>query len=42
LIREDFDPAALARAHEWLNVYARFWDTRLDTLQQILEKEEES
>jgi len=30
-------PAPLAHAHDWLSFYARFWDTRLDALERLLQ-----
>ena len=30
---------ALLRAHQWLDQYAQFWNSRLDTLQNLLEAE---
>jgi DNA-binding transcriptional ArsR family regulator len=33
---------ALLRADEWLAHYRRFWEQRLDALQQLLEKEPQS
>ena len=33
------DPGPLASAHEWLTFYARFWNERLDVLEQLLRGE---
>jgi DNA-binding transcriptional ArsR family regulator len=30
------EPGPLARAHEWLGHYERFWTGRLDTLERLL------
>ena len=30
------DPGPLASAHEWLGFYERFWNSRLDVLEQLL------
>lgn len=30
------DPGPLARAHEWLAIYQRFWTDRLDVLENLL------
>lgn len=30
------DPGPLASAHEWLSFYERFWNSRLDVLEQLL------
>lgn len=30
------DPTPLASAHEWLGFYERFWNSRLDVLEQLL------
>jgi DNA-binding transcriptional ArsR family regulator len=30
------EPGPLARAHEWLGFYERFWTDRLDTLERLL------
>lgn len=30
------DPRPLARAHEWLAIYQRFWTDRLDVLENLL------
>ncbi|MBB1251355.1 MULTISPECIES: ArsR/SmtB family transcription factor [unclassified Rhizobium] len=30
------DPGPLARAHEWLAIYQRFWTDRLDILENLL------
>lgn len=34
------DPGPLARAHEWLSFYERFWTERLDTLERLLREED--
>jgi DNA-binding transcriptional ArsR family regulator len=34
------DPAALAGAFDWLKYYERFWNARLDILEQLLRKED--
>ncbi len=34
------DPGPLASAHEWLSFYERFWDGRLDALEQLLRAED--
>jgi len=34
------DPGPLARAHEWLGFYERFWTSRLDVLDRLLREEE--
>ena len=34
------DPAPLASAHEWLGFYERFWNSRLDLLEQLLRDED--
>jgi DNA-binding transcriptional ArsR family regulator len=36
------DPGPLASAHEWLNFYERFWNSRLDALEQLLRAEDAS
>lgn len=36
------DPAPLASAHEWLGFYERFWNSRLDLLEQLLRDEAKS
>ena len=36
------DPGPLASAHEWLNFYERFWNSRLDVLEQLLRAEDAS
>ncbi len=36
------DPGPLASAHEWLNFYERFWNERLDALERLIRKENES
>jgi len=33
------EPGPLARAHEWLSFYERFWTGRLDALEELLRKE---
>jgi DNA-binding transcriptional ArsR family regulator len=33
------DPAPLASAHEWLGFYERFWNSRLDMLEQLLRED---
>lgn len=33
------EPAPLASAHEWLGFYERFWNSRLDILEQLLRDE---
>ena len=33
------DPGPLASAHEWLNFYERFWESRLDALERVLREE---
>ncbi|MCO5069677.1 MAG: metalloregulator ArsR/SmtB family transcription factor [Rhizobiaceae bacterium] len=33
------EPGPLASAHEWLGFYERFWNQRLDILEQILREE---
>jgi DNA-binding transcriptional ArsR family regulator len=33
------EPAPLASAAEWLRFYERFWTTRLDRLEQLLQSE---
>ena len=35
------DPGPLARAHEWLGHYERFWNDRLDDLERLLREEQE-
>jgi DNA-binding transcriptional ArsR family regulator len=30
------EPGPLARAHEWLSFYERFWTSRLDVLERLL------
>jgi DNA-binding transcriptional ArsR family regulator len=32
------NPAALIAAHRWLAAYERFWSTRLDALDEVLEE----
>jgi DNA-binding transcriptional ArsR family regulator len=34
-------PEPLARAHEWLGFYERFWNDRLDDLERLLREEQE-
>ncbi|MBI5319165.1 metalloregulator ArsR/SmtB family transcription factor [Bradyrhizobium sp.] len=34
------DPGPLAGAHEWLGFYERFWNGRLDLLEQLLRDED--
>jgi DNA-binding transcriptional ArsR family regulator len=36
------DPGPLATAHQWLSFYERFWTDRLDVLEQLLRKEDQS
>ncbi|HEV7434020.1 MAG TPA: metalloregulator ArsR/SmtB family transcription factor [Pseudorhizobium sp.] len=36
------EPGPLARAHEWLNFYERFWESRLDALERVLREEEDN
>jgi DNA-binding transcriptional ArsR family regulator len=36
------DPGPLASAHEWLSFYERFWNSRLDLLEQLLRAEDAS
>ena len=36
------DPAALAGAFEWLKTYQRFWTGRLDALETLLRKQDQS
>ncbi|MGQ0684556.1 ArsR/SmtB family transcription factor [Bradyrhizobium sp.] len=33
------EPGPLASAHEWLGFYERFWNSRLDLLEQLLRDE---
>src|SRR5215471_1890779 len=33
------DPGPLASAHEWLGFYERFWNSRLDMLEQLLRED---
>ena len=35
------EPGPLARAHEWLGFYERFWNDRLDDLERLLREERE-
>lgn len=34
------DPGPLASAHKWLGFYERFWNSRLDLLEQLLRDED--
>jgi DNA-binding transcriptional ArsR family regulator len=34
------EPGPLERAHEWLNYYERYWNDRLDRLEQLLLEED--
>src|SRR5262245_8189778 len=34
------EPGPLAGAHEWLGFYERFWNSRLDLLEQLLRDED--
>jgi len=34
------EPGPLASAHEWLGFYERFWNSRLDLLEQLLRDED--
>jgi DNA-binding transcriptional ArsR family regulator len=34
------DPGPLARAHQWLSFYERFWTQRLDLLEKLLREED--
>ena len=34
------DPGPLARAHEWLSFYERYWSERLDVLERLLREED--
>jgi DNA-binding transcriptional ArsR family regulator len=34
------EPGPLASAHEWLGFYERFWNSRLDMLEQLLRDED--
>jgi DNA-binding transcriptional ArsR family regulator len=36
------DPGPLSSAHEWLSFYERFWNSRLDVLEQLLRAEDAS
>jgi DNA-binding transcriptional ArsR family regulator len=36
------EPGPLARAHEWLGWYERFWTGRLDALERLLREEDAS
>src|SRR4051812_49162286 len=33
------DPGPLASAHQWLSFYERFWNSRLDLLEQLLRED---
>ena len=35
------EPGPLARAHQWLGFYERFWAGRLDVLERLLRSEDE-
>ena len=35
------EPGPLAKAHEWLGHYERFWTDRLDTLERLLREEDD-
>jgi DNA-binding transcriptional ArsR family regulator len=35
------EPGPLAGAHEWLGFYERFWNSRLDVLEDLLRREDE-
>ena len=35
------EPGPLARAHEWLGHYERFWTDRLDALERLLREEDD-
>jgi DNA-binding transcriptional ArsR family regulator len=35
------DPGPLVNVHEWLRFYERFWNQRLDVLEQLLRAEDE-
>jgi DNA-binding transcriptional ArsR family regulator len=35
------EPGPLAKAHEWLGFYERFWNDRLDDLDRLLREERE-
>lgn len=34
------DPEPLARAHQWLSLYERFWISRIDVLERLLREED--
>ena len=34
------EPGPLARAHQWLNYYERYWTNHLDRLEQLLREED--
>jgi DNA-binding transcriptional ArsR family regulator len=34
------EPGPLASAHEWLNFYERFWNSRFDVLERLLREED--
>lgn len=34
------EPGPLASAHQWLNYYERYWNDRLDRLEQLLREED--
>ena len=36
------EPGPLARAHDWLGFYERFWTTRLDELERLLREEDDA
>ena len=36
------EPGPLATAHEWLNFYERFWNSRFDVLERLLRAEDEA
>jgi DNA-binding transcriptional ArsR family regulator len=36
------EASPLARAHEWLSFYERFWTSRLDELERLLRDEDDS
>src|SRR5262245_46609317 len=35
------EPGPLASAHDWLGFYERFWNARLDVLEQLLREEDQ-
>jgi DNA-binding transcriptional ArsR family regulator len=35
------EPGPLAGAHEWLGFYERFWNSRLDVLEDLLRRDDE-